>query len=276
MTKMSNLSTRIIVALFGIPLIIILAIVGKIPFLIFVFFIGLVSFFEFSNIISRRRFFPNLFAGSLAVFVIILNSYLGFIDFELLSMIIISLLLLLELFRHRESAIANIGTTLIGIFYIGFFSASIEKIREFYSTTLFNYDQGGYLIIAILASIWVCDSAAYFIGSALGKHKMFPRISPHKSWEGAAAGFVFSILTMIIAKTFLLDLISMGNAIVIGIIIGLFGQAGDFVESMIKRDANVKDSSSLIPGHGGIFDRFDSLLFSAPLIYIYLFYFAHI
>lgn len=276
MTKMSNLSTRIIVALFGIPLIVIIAVVGKLPFLIFVLFIGIASFFEFSKMISRRRFYPNLFIGSLSVFVIILNSYLKFIDFELLSLIIISLLLLLELFRNRESAIANIGTTLIGIFYIGLFSSSIEKIREFYSSTLFNYDEGGYLVISILASIWLCDSAAYFIGSAFGKHKIFPRISPHKSWEGALAGLIFSVLTMIAAKTLLLNLISMGNAIMVGIIIGVIGQMGDFVESMIKRDANVKDSSSLIPGHGGIFDRFDSLLFCAPLIYIYLYYFAQI
>jgi len=276
MTKMSNLSTRVIVALFAIPFIIILSIVGKVPFLIFVFFIGVVSFFEFSNILKRRRFFPNQLIGGLSVFAIILNSYIKFIELEFLFLIIVALLLLIELFRNKDSAIANIGTTLIGIFYIGFFSSSLVKIREFYSETLFNYDQGGYLIISILAAIWICDSAAYFIGSAFGEHKIFPRISPNKSWEGSVAGFVFSILTMIVAKFILLDLLSMGNAIVIGVIIGLFGQAGDFVESMIKRDANVKDSSSLIPGHGGIFDRFDSLMFSAPLIYIYLYYFAQI
>lgn len=274
MTKMSNLSTRIIVALFAIPLIIILSIVGKVPFLIFVFFIGLVSFFEFSNILKKRRFYTNQVLGGLSVFAIILNSYLQFIEIEFLFLIVVLILLLAELFRHKESEIANLGASLIGIFYIGFFSSSLVRLREFYRDTLFNYDQGGYLIISILASIWICDSAAYFIGSAFGRHKMYPRISPNKSWEGAAAGFVFSVLTMIIAKEIFLNLISMGNAIVIGIIIGIFGQAGDFVESMIKRDANVKDSSSLIPGHGGIFDRFDSLIFSAPLIYIYMYYFA--
>lgn len=276
MTKMSNLSTRIIVALFGIPLIIILSVAGKVPFLIFVFFIGLVSFFEFANILKRRRFFPNLFIGGVSVFAIILNSYLNFVETEFLFLMIVLLLLLTELFRNRESAIANIGATLIGIFYIGFFSSSIVKIREFYKETLFNYDEGGYLIISILASIWICDSAAYFIGSAFGKHKMLPRISPNKSWEGAIAGFIFSIFTMIAAKFIILNLITIGNAIIIGIIIGIFGQAGDFIESMIKRDANVKDSSSLIPGHGGIFDRFDSLIYSGPLIYIYLHYFAQI
>ncbi|MCX7798528.1 MAG: phosphatidate cytidylyltransferase [Melioribacter sp.] len=276
MTKMSNLTTRIIVALFGIPLIIILAIVGKVPFLVFVLFIGLVSFFEFVNILKKRKYFPNLFIGGLSVFLIILNSYLSFIENEFLFFIIVLLLFLAELLIHKDSPIVNIGASLIGIFYIGFFSSAIVSIREFYKDTLFNYDEGGYLIVAILASIWICDSAAYFVGSAFGKHKILPHISPNKSWEGAIAGFIFSVLTMIVAKFIILNLVTISNALTIGIIIGVFGQIGDFIESMIKRDANVKDSSSLIPGHGGIFDRFDSLIYSAPLIYLYMHYFVQI
>lgn len=268
--KMSNLATRVIVALFGIPLIIIVSILGKIPFLIFVLFIGLVSFFEFSKMLSRRKFYPNLLIGFLSVAIIIINSFYRFVSFEILSLIIVPLLLLTELPRKSESAIANIGTSLIGIFYIGFFASALVLIREYYGDSYFLYDQGGYIIIAVLATIWICDSAAYFIGTATGKHKILPRVSPHKSWEGAIAGFVFSIITMVVAQIIALNFISMQDAIVIGFIVGVFGQAGDFVESLLKRDANVKDSSSLIPGHGGIFDRFDSLLFSAPIIYLYM------
>jgi len=268
--KMSNLATRVIVALFGIPLIIIVSILGKIPFLIFVLFIGLISFFEFSKMLSRRKFYPNLVIGFLSVAIIIINSFYRFVSFEILSLIIVPLLLLTELPRKSESAIANIGTSLIGIFYIGFFASALVLIREYYGDSYFLYDQGGYIIIAVLATIWICDSAAYFIGTATGKHKILPRVSPHKSWEGAIAGFVFSIITMVVAQIIALNFISMQDAIVIGFIVGVFGQAGDFVESLLKRDANVKDSSSLIPGHGGIFDRFDSLLFSAPIIYLYM------
>ncbi len=271
--KMSNLTTRIIVALFGIPLIVIVSILGAFPFLLFALFIGLVSFFEFSKMLSRRKFFPNLFVGFVSISLIIFNSYYRFISFELLILSIIPVLLLFELFRRSESAIANLGTSLLGIFYIGLFSSALVLIREYYNDSFFLYDQGGYLIITVLVTIWVCDSAAYFIGSATGKHKILPRVSPHKSWEGAIAGFVFSIITMVIAQIVVLNFLSMQDAVVIGFIVGVFGQAGDFVESLIKRDANVKDSSSLIPGHGGIFDRFDSLLFSAPLIYMYLEFF---
>ena len=135
------------------------------------------------------------------------------------------------------------------------------------------YTEAGYLIISIFASIWVCDSAAYFIGSALGKHKLFPRVSPKKSWEGAIAGFIFAVVTLIAARELLLDILSLTDAVIIGILIGIFGQLGDLVESLLKRDAGVKDSSSIIPGHGGIFDRFDSILFTVPIVYLYFYFF---
>ncbi|MBI1936491.1 MAG: phosphatidate cytidylyltransferase [Ignavibacteriales bacterium] len=276
MTKLSNLATRVIVALFGVPLIITLCIVGKVPFLIFVLVIGVVSFFEFHKMLARRRFIPNVLVSSASVITLILNSYLSFTDFYTLAIIIVSILLLAELQRNRESAIANVGTSLIGIFYIGLFSSSLVKLRDFYSDSFFLYDQGGYLIVSIFASIWICDSAAYFVGSAIGKHKILPRVSPHKSWEGAIAGLIFSIAIMIAAKNLIADFLSMHDAVIIGIITGTIGQAGDFVESMLKRDANVKDSSSLIPGHGGILDRFDSLLFTAPVVYLYLLFTNHI
>ena len=272
--KLSNLTTRIIVALFGIPLIVVVSLLGKIPFLIFSLFIGIVSFFEFSKMLSRRKIFPNLLVGSLSVTAIIANSYFNFVEHQLLFLIIVPVLLLSELFRRSESSIANIGTTLIGIFYIGLFASSLVLIREYYSHSYFLYDQGGYIIISVFVTIWICDSAAYFIGTATGKHKILTRVSPHKSWEGAIAGFVFSIVTMVVAQSLFLEFLNVQDAIAIGLIVGLFGQAGDFVESQIKRDANVKDSSSLIPGHGGIFDRFDSLIFSAPIIFIYLKYFV--
>lgn len=272
--KFNNLITRIVVALFGIPLLVFISVVGKIPFLIFALVIGLVSFFEFSKMVSKRRFLPDQFTGFISIALIIINSFYKFVDFELLVLIIIPVVLLSELFRQKESSIANISTTLLGIFYIGLFSSALVLIREYYSDSNFLYDQGGYLIIAVFFTIWVCDSAAYFIGSATGKHKVLPRVSPNKSWEGAAAGFIFSIITMVVAQSVMLSFLTITDAIVIGLIVGSLGQAGDFVESQIKRDANVKDSSSLIPGHGGILDRFDSLLFSAPVIYLYLKFFV--
>jgi len=268
--KLSNLTSRVIIAAIGIPLLIAVCIIGKIPFLIFVLAVGLVSYFEFSRMMRQKHFYTNILIGYISVALIIINEYKFIIDYHLLVLFVMILISLFELFRNKESAAANIGSTLFGIFYIGLFSASIIDLREYYSDSAFTYSQGGYLIISILVSIWICDSAAYFVGTAYGKHKLFPRVSPNKSWEGAIAGFVFAIAGIIAARELFLDFMSLNDVIAIGFIVGLFGQIGDLIESLIKRDARVKDSSSIIPGHGGFFDRFDSLLFTAPIVYLYL------
>lgn len=269
-----KLSTRLIAALLGIPIIILLTLLGKFWFLLFASAIGLISFTEFSKMAKHKRSHTNFIVGFISVLLIIINTYKQFILIEYLITIIVLVLLVSELFRNRESAISNLGSSLLAIFYVGFFTSYLIKIRELYSQSNFIYDQGGYLILAVFVSIWFCDSAAYFIGSAYGKNRLMPRVSPKKSWEGAIAGFVFSVAAMLGAREFFLEFLSSEQAIIIGIIVGVFGQMGDLIESLLKRDANVKDSSSIIPGHGGILDRFDSLIFSAPIIYLYLNYFS--
>ena len=271
---MSNRITRIIVALLAIPFLLGLSYWGGIPFLIFSLVIGLVSFYEFSTMVENKSIYPCYLVGFLSVALIILNTYFHLFPFEPFLLVVLLILLLIELFRNKESAINNISSTLLGILYTGLFSASIIGIREFYVDTPLSYSNGGFIIITIFITLWMTDSAAYFIGSAIGKHKLFPRVSPNKSWEGAIAGFVFAIITLVVLKMILLDFLNWMDIIAFGIIIGIFGQVGDLIESLIKRDAGVKDSSNLIPGHGGIFDRFDSLLFSAPILYLYMIYFV--
>lgn len=272
--SLNNTLTRIIVSFIAIPLILLISIYGKIIFLLFILGIALLSYWEFSDLAKRKNAYANKLLGLIIVSAIVLNSYFNFIDFAALVIIFTVLILLTELFRNKSSAILNIGTTFIGIFYIGLFASTIILIREYFGKSEIFYSEGGYLIISIFAGIWICDSAAFFLGSAFGKHKLFLRVSPKKSWEGAIAGFIFALLALIAAKEILLDLINMKDAIVIGIIVGSVGQLGDLVESLIKRDAAVKDSSNLIPGHGGIFDRFDSLFLTAPVVYLYLYFFV--
>lgn len=267
---MSNRITRVIVAILAIPFLLGLAYLGEIPFLIFALVVGLVSLYEFSTMLKNKNVFVCNLVGFISVALIILNAYFHLFKLDTFLLLAIPLLLLIELFRNKLSAINNISGTLLGIFYIGFFSSALIGIREFYIDDQLNYSNGGFIIISILITLWMTDSAAYFIGTALGKHKLFPRVSPNKSWEGAIAGFAFAIITLAVLKFVLLDFLDWVDIIAFGIIIGIFGQLGDLIESLIKRDAGVKDSSNIIPGHGGIFDRFDSLLFSAPIIYLYL------
>lgn len=267
--KFNNAAVRILVSIIAIPFIIGICYLGGYYFLAFTLGIGLISFYEFSILAKNKDAYVNKVLGFLMTAFLIINSYFDFFPFHYSVLIGILFLLLYELFRDKSSAIINLGTTLLGIFYIGLFSSTLIGIREMYSGFSYEYENGGLLIISMMITIWMCDSAAYFLGTAFGKHRLFPRVSPKKSWEGAVAGFIFSIATMIFMKTVLVDFITMNQAITIGIIVGSFGQLGDLIESLIKRDANVKDSSDIIPGHGGILDRFDSLLYSSPIVFLY-------
>jgi len=265
---------RVIVSIAAIPFILIAAYLGGYYFFSFVVIISLISFYEFSLLVKNKGANVNLLLGGLIILILLLNHFKNFVDLIVLILLFSLSLLIAELFRNKGSAIFNLGSTFLGIFYIGFFSAALISLREFYSDEMGANNFGAYLMISIFASIWIGDSAAYYGGINFGRHKLFPRVSPKKSWEGAIFGFIFSVGAIILAKVLVLNSLSWTNVLVIGIIIGTIGQIGDLVESLLKRDSEVKDSSSLIPGHGGFFDRFDSLLFSAPAIWLYLSYFS--
>lgn len=265
----SNTATRIIVSVIAIPAILLACYFGDYYFFTFVVGIGIISYYEFWSIVKNKDINANLIVGMISVAAIISNSYKGFITQYSLLITILVLLTIIELFRNKKSAIINLGTTLLGILYFGLFASTLLSIREIYEV---YYTQGGLLIISIFASIWICDSAAFFGGTALGKHKLFPRVSPNKSWEGAIFGLLFAVLAMVISKVLFLDFLAWEDVITIGLIVGIIGQIGDLIESLFKRDAGVKDSSTLIPGHGGIFDRFDSLLYTAPAVLLYIKY----
>lgn len=210
--------------------------------------------------------------------------------FLILSLVFVPLVLCVELFRNTPHAIANIAVTVSGVAYVSLFGGSLVGLRELYIPADFPVSQffpvvgpnipddvvatvyrwGGSTVLSVFVSLWVCDSAAYFVGSAWGRHRLFPRVSPKKSWEGAAAGFLGALAVWLVARAFVLPYMTLTSAIACGVITGVFGQIGDLVESLLKRDAGVKDSSALIPGHGGVLDRFDSLLFVAPLVFVYL------
>jgi phosphatidate cytidylyltransferase len=267
---LGNTTQRVLVSLVAIPVIIAASYFGGVYFFVFTSIIALISYYEYCRIVRNKGIYANTWTGILFILFLLINEFFHYLDIYYLILFLTFILALIELFRNKGSAIINIGTTLLGILYIGFFADALLAIREHYPRIGYLYERGGFLIISILAAIWICDSAAFFGGISLGKHKLFPRVSPKKSWEGAVFGFIFSILTMLLAKVIILDFLSWTSVIILGIIVGIVGQIGDLIESLIKRDAGVKDSSGLIPGHGGVFDRFDSLLYTAPVILLYL------
>ncbi len=274
MKSFSNIAARVFVSVIAIPIIIFLCYKGGFYFFIFASGIALISYYEFWRIVKSKGVSANLWLGLIFILLLMLNIYKPFLDLYTLLIVLIVLASIIELFRDRGSAIHNLGSTFLGIFYIGLLATSLIDIREFYPNIGELYNRGGYLIISLLAAIWICDSAAYFLGIKFGKHKLFLRVSPNKSWEGAVFGFLFAIISMILAKLLILDFLNWQTVIAFGLIIGTIGQIGDLVESLFKRDAGTKDSSGIIPGHGGVFDRFDSLLLTAPFILLYLRFFG--
>ena len=309
---LSNLTTRILVALVGIPVIIGVTLVGGYLFFFLMAAIALVGLLELYGLARAKGIVPQTATGvimgiclltvfmydKLHVTIIGACAALGIAvpfpsmaqEFLILMLVFLPLILGVELFRNKPGALANIAVTLLGVLYVAFSLGAFVGIRELFVPADFPvyahftvpgpavsediaaqiYRWGGFTVLSIFGAIWVCDSAAYFAGRAFGRHKLFPRVSPHKTWEGAIAGCLAAVLTFGLFQRLLLPYLSMRDALVCGALIGLFGQVGDLAESLLKRDAGVKDSSALIPGHGGVLDRFDSLLFVAPLLFFYL------
>ncbi|HUI28569.1 MAG TPA: phosphatidate cytidylyltransferase [Candidatus Acidoferrales bacterium] len=274
---MSNLTTRVLVAVIAIPLIVAASYLGGTYFFLFTTALIVISTNEFYSLAKKKNLEPLAPLGIILAGVVNAIAYAFGLGLAVEFMVLmIAIVLLYELSRKRTDGVKgtfeNVGSTLTGIFYIGFFGAILTTIRQRYGIeNVFPDDRdAGLYVITIFATIWICDSAAYFVGKSAGKHKMSKFVSPNKTWEGAIAGFVFATATPAAAHFSVLRHLDMRLALGTGIIVGILGQAGDFVESLFKRDAGAKDSSEMIPGHGGVLDRFDSLLFSAPFIYLML------
>ncbi len=158
-----------------------------------------------------------------------------------------------------------------GVVYILFlypYVFAVGAIESYSGNHYYRKLEGGDWLLFLFGLLWLGDTAAMFIGKAFGKHKLAPSVSPNKTVEGFIGGIGGAIIVAVILGYWRLDAISMWRLVLIAAVCSIFGQLGDLVESMWKRSLGIKDSSSLIPGHGGILDRFDSLLFAAPVMYL--------
>ena len=156
----------------------------------------------------------------------------------------------------------EIGYTFLGPLYVGLLLGHLTLLRA----TV----EGREWTLLLFFTIWMGDIAAFYTGLSIGKHKLYPEISPNKTIEGAIGGAIGCFMVVTAAKVFYMDQLSVMDVAIISIGIAVMGQLGDLCESMFKRAAGVKDSGNLIPGHGGVLDRFDSVLFAAPFLYYYL------
>lgn len=193
-------------------------------------------------------------------------------DFEASFIIVFVLgLCLRHLFdKHAKEGLLPIATTLFGLMYVPYLLNFVQKINYF---PLLTPGDGAYYVLFFLLVTKFSDTGAYVFGSLFGRHKMIPRISPGKTWEGFAGAVVTSVGASLVlahfAQAHLLGM-TVTHAAILGVILGLGAVVGDLIESLFKREAGAKDSGALFPGIGGILDLLDSLLFNAPLMYLYL------
>lgn len=182
--------------------------------------------------------------------------------------------LVAELWRHRENAILNTSVTVMGVAYVSVSMSALMimhamPVSAIGDVTTFG-THGAALVLATFVSVWSADTVAYFVGLAIGKHKLFPRVSPKKSWEGAIGGGLGAMVAFAAMASWAMPSYPLPLAVIAGLIVGVAGPIGDLMESLLKRDAAIKDSSTVIPGHGGVLDRFDSMLLVAPMILAYM------
>ncbi len=269
---------RVLTALVGIPLAVFLIFYpGGLYFAIAICFVSVLGALEFYGHARKTGARPVEWAGlaAVALFVVSARTYeraqIGSIFPAVLTLLLI-LSFCVELLRRKRSPIVNVGSTVFGAIYVGWLISHLVVLRGVPGRpiTVFSYtaEAGAWLVMFTFLCTWACDTGAYFFGRSYGRTKIAPRLSPNKTVEGSAAGLVCSVLIAVVMGI-LIDLPAQ-HAVALGVLFGMLCQLGDLSESAIKREVSVKDSGSIVPGHGGILDRFDSLLFAAPAAYYYV------
>jgi phosphatidate cytidylyltransferase len=222
--------------------------------LIFVSLLAMSEFYSMYHVAGILRY-----AGFFLGICILIMSYIlknPLPDVIILSIMAIMVIRLLVK-KNPVSALNDISSPVMGIFYIPVFLAFQTQIREI----------GPEWIIFLYATVWSSDSMAYYLGKGIGKRKLYKEVSPNKTVAGAAGSIIGGVISAIILRATIVQLLSASNAVLIGIMIGIVSIIGDLVESMFKRDAGFKDSGIIIPGHGGILDKIDGILFAGPVLY---------
>jgi len=251
-------------------------------FIVIIVFLAVAGLAEFYGLVEKRDLVCFKSWGIAGGLLLMIGTFLNLTgklgtsgpparvnDFETSFLILFVLGLCLRQFfsRSNTAGILAISTTLFGLMYIPWLLNFIQKINFFPGV------DGHYYLIYFVIITKFSDTGAYVVGSLIGKHKMIPRISPGKTWEGFGGAIAISMLASVVYVHFLghkMPEMNWKHALIIGGLLGLAAVMGDLVESLFKREAGVKDSGKWFPGIGGILDLLDSLLFNAPIMYLYL------
>lgn len=247
---------------------------GDYYFLAFLVLFATAALVEWSTLVGRGigsllLFIPYVVAGVGAVATVYffssgnpeVGTWIGAV-----ALFAVMVRLVGELYAHDADPLSSMEDACMGWVYV---AAPIALLPVIYSLGA----EGGYLVLTMFVMIWINDTGAFLVGSTIGRHKMIPRVSPKKSWEGTIGGILFAIATGLVVKycfPIAFEGISLAAMLGLGAVVGATATWGDLIESLIKRRLGVKDSGRMIPGHGGILDRIDSLLLVAPATLLYL------
>jgi len=265
---MTTHAKRVLTGIIGVPLLV--ALIYFAPtwvFTVVILFVALLGLNEFYSMTSPEKpqtivFFNYLLTAGLFCSLLVKGSY-----YIAITPLFIMLPLALFMVRYREKPpkIGEIGRILMGPFYI--------CLPLMLLVVIFGLPRGQWWVFFILAVIFAGDTGSFYVGRSLGKHKL-SRISPGKTWEGTIGGLLSNIAAAVICGYLFFPSLSVTSIVVLALAIGIGGQIGDLAESMLKRISKAKDSGTVLPGHGGLLDRIDGLLFAIPILYLYLSYAA--
>jgi len=236
--------------------------------------ISLLGVYEFYKLQVQNNIRPQLLFGLfLASYLFISISLFahkiaGF-ELVLVCLPLSATVFIIEMYRKTEQPFTNIAYTLLGAYYV---ALPLALLNFFFSPFQLRGEFNTHIILGFFIITWFADTMAYLVGTAIGRHRLFERVSPKKSWEGMAGAIVAGVLSAYVLSLFFKDL-SFCHWAIISLIIVVVGTYGDLAESLLKRSVNVKDSGSIMPGHGGILDRFDGVLFSAVFVFVYIYFF---
>lgn len=249
---------RIISALVGLPILLFFIYLGGGPFAFMVAVLATVGLYEFARMAQGKQqflFVPVL----LGVWVMLAGSYWQLENWSALGILVtFCMVFVTAVFQFPAFNVEDIAINFLGLIYIGWTLAHLIAFD--------GLGDGRILVLYLFVAIWSSDSGAYFVGRFLGRHKLCPRVSPKKTVEGSVGGIVTTCVLLSLLNAYFAMLPPVAT-VVIAVAISIIGQIGDLIESLIKRYYGVKDSGKLIPGHGGVLDRFDSIMLAAPVMY---------
>lgn len=257
--------------LFAPPVIALIYFSTPLIFSVVVGVVVVVCLLEFFRLAEACGTNPYRRTGLLIGIIIVFAFYDGQWPFTSFMISAATMVIFVRMLFGKEGfrkALESVAYTLAGVLWVAWLLGHLVLIH--------GMDEGKFYIFFLLMVIWGGDTAAYYVGKNLGRRKLAPQISPNKTVEGSVGGLGGAIVGALIAKLWFLSELPAGDAVILGVLLGAAGQLGDLSESAVKRSADVKDSGKIIPGHGGLLDRLDSMIFAAPILYYYMIRFIEV